>query len=501
MFETGAPGAALHAWYVRADLSDERLVFDATRVFNQTLTVAEHAARTGASVAVNGGFFSGTQPLSLVASRGYTYGSNVREVGRAGFLYYPTRGAIGRQSNGRLDVAWIYDVAGNGVQKAYPAPSPNAPDAPQPRPTATFPAGGTPWDLEAGVGGGPVLVQNGRRRITWAEEVLFGSAIDTTTASARTVAGRTADGHLLLLVAAAPGLTLPEAANLMVSLGAVEALNLDGGPSAALWADGAALLPGGQPVVSALVLRPYQFHVDPLVIDTGSACCYRETGTWAEAADSLFYGPTRSRLNETGPGLDRAIFTIPQTSGFSFCGRVEAWWSPGPDRATNTTFSYSRSSGSTFTLATVNQSAPATAGRWNPVGYVYDGSPGDAVVVTDGAAGSATPAYVSVDAVRILPSACPATESGPGAVLDLSVAPNPASGAATATATFSLPSTGDVRITVLDLLGRAVRDERVRLASGLQRVPVETAGLPAGLYVVRIEAGTAVGTARLAVVR
>ena len=498
LFETGATGDSLHAWYVRADLSDKTIQLDAIRQFGGTRTVTDLAMNGGVSVAVNGGFFSGTQSLSLVASSGNLSDSNVRETLRDGVPYYPTRGAIGRLATGRLDVAWIYDVAGMQTQTSYPSPTPNAPGAPQPRPTAAFPAGGARWNVEVGIGGGPVLVQNSRRQITWTEEVFFGTGIDTTTASARTVAGRTADGRLLLLVAEAPGLTLLEAADLMVSLGAVEALNLDGGPSSALWVDGDALLPGERPVVSFLLLRP-RFYNDPVILDTGDACCYSETGAWAESPDSLFYGTTASRLNEAGTGQDRAVFTFTnQGDQFFACGPVQAWWSPGPDRATNVTFTLDNAYVGRQTFGPVDQTDLTKAGRWNTIGYAVVAG-GDSLVVTDAATGTTPPAYISVDAVRVNPRACPANEGGPGAALGLAVAPNPARGSAAATFTLAAPA--DVRVSVVDLLGRTVRDERVRLAVGVQSVRIETAGLAGGLYVVRVEAGASVATARLAVVR
>ncbi len=495
LFETGGTSDSLHAWYVRADLSDTSVRLDAVRSGpNAVASVPQLAVPAGAFIAVNGGFFSGTESLSLIATGGGVVRTNEIVTVRDGVLYYPTRSALGRLDHGRLDIAWEHSVYGDVVEVSYPHPSPNAPGMPQPRPTLTFPAGGSPWYVEAGVGGGPMLVQNGRPRITWEEEVFFGTEVDTTTASARTVGGRTTDGRLLLLVAEAPGLTLPEAADLMVSLGAVEALNLDGGPSSALWADGAALLPGGRSVVSALVLRP-RSPFDPPLTDTGDACCYRETGTWTESADSLFYGATRSRLGQVGDET-RAVFTFVEPGQSISCGSLRAWWSPGPDRATDVTFTAYGEYG-TRVFGPFDQTDQATAGRWNSIGYGTFSS-SDSLVVAAGAAGP-TPTVVSVDAVRMDQGACPANESGPGAALGLAVAPNPTRGSAAATFTLAAPA--DVRVSVVDLLGRTVRDERMRLAAGEQSVRVETDNLAGGLYVVRVEAGAGVATARLAVVR
>lgn len=94
-------------------------------------------------------------------------------------------------------------------------------------------------DAEANaVGGYPVLVEDGRP--------VYLSANNGFTRSRhpRTIAGRTADGTILLVTVdgrqpcCSIGMTLPEAADLMVALGAVEAVNLDGGGSTTFVAHG-----------------------------------------------------------------------------------------------------------------------------------------------------------------------------------------------------------------------------------------------------------------------
>ena len=90
----------------------------------------------------------------------------------------------------------------------------------------------------AAVGGYPVLVEEGTP--------VYLSARDGFTRSRhpRTIAGRTADGTILLVTVdgrqpcCSIGMTLPEAADLMIALGAVEAVNLDGGGSTTFVAHG-----------------------------------------------------------------------------------------------------------------------------------------------------------------------------------------------------------------------------------------------------------------------
>jgi exopolysaccharide biosynthesis protein len=95
------------------------------------------------------------------------------------------------------------------------------------------------WRMRTAIGGGPVLVHGGRMRITNDEERMFmGRAREDL--HPRTAMGYTADGRLLILAVegrhkgVAEGASLTDLADILLSLGAVEALNLDGGGSSCL---------------------------------------------------------------------------------------------------------------------------------------------------------------------------------------------------------------------------------------------------------------------------
>jgi Phosphodiester glycosidase len=91
------------------------------------------------------------------------------------------------------------------------------------------------------LGGGPLLIQEGKnvldgKRERFQPDVLVGAA-------PRTLLGRRADGTILLVTVdgrqtEAKGMTLEEATNFMQSLGAVDALNLDGGGSTTFYLGG-----------------------------------------------------------------------------------------------------------------------------------------------------------------------------------------------------------------------------------------------------------------------
>lgn len=122
---------------------------------------------------------------------------------------------------------------------------------------------GAPAGVREALGGGPQLVADGEIAVTGVEErfqpdVLLGRA-------PRTAVGVTAEGHVFLLVVdgrngdVSVGATLHELAGLMRDLGAVSAMNLDGGGSSTLVLRGMVLnQPSSgeeRPIGSALLLH------------------------------------------------------------------------------------------------------------------------------------------------------------------------------------------------------------------------------------------------------
>lgn len=219
---------------------------------------------------INAGFFSGTTSLSLIGYNSAIQSANVKSFQRAyngtNVPYYATRAAFGLNVDNRPSVAWIYGVGtGNGVQYAYPAPSPNLlGSAPQVQPTATFPLGAILWDQKTMIGGSPMLVKDSVINITAAEEMV---EVDNTSSRPRSAIGYLNNGNIILLAAeggnseGAPGITLLELANTMIGLGCVGAINLDGGGSSSLIVNGQQTIrPGNsgaveRTVISALIVK------------------------------------------------------------------------------------------------------------------------------------------------------------------------------------------------------------------------------------------------------
>jgi len=503
VYEASNSAVPIHAWYVSADLRDttwqaQALLSDEN---DGKETVLQFAAGSQSWIAINGGYFgssgSSTASFSMVADQGVVLAPNIGALNRSGVTYYPTRSAFGLLRDGRPDVAWIYDVA--GVTYAYPQPSPNKQGQPQPQPSATFPAGGAPWPLWNAIGGGPVLIHNGSVRITWEEEVFFGSGIGNIgDQNPRTAVGYTAEGLLLLMVVdgrqvASRGASLTELAEFMLALGAVEAVNLDGGGSSTLVV-GQTLInrpSDGTPreVASALVLAPRKGRPplpgETFYFDTGDSCCYREHGAWFESANTPFYGATKARLNQVGTGQDRAVFRFGNLPASKY--EAAAWWVPASNRAINTPFFIFHQGDSV--LVRVDQSNLTTQGKWNVLGE-FELAAGDSLVVTDQAAGTASPAYVCVDAIRLVRTgASSAVRSAPASLprhYAVQAHPNPAR--REVRLSFSLRRAGPVEIRMLDLLGRTVTRTAAWGQAGSNQMPLRWKHLPAGRYVIVVAA-------------
>jgi exopolysaccharide biosynthesis protein len=253
----------LRAWYVTIDEQDPSvetrvLLSDDPTDLRETITSFSGTPR--ACVAVNAGYFAMNQSPAVHAGLLYTDGvlqaPATRTVTRSSIAYPVARAAIGFTVDGTVQVTWA--TSRNDSLFAWDRPPTHRPGLPADLPddeAAAF------WNVRDAVSAGPMLIRNGVRNVTEEEEVFFGSAIPDV--HPRTAAGRTADGHLLLLVVdgrqpLSRGVDLDQLAGIMEGLGAVDALNLDGGGSSALVVNGTLLnRPAGtsveREVMSALV--------------------------------------------------------------------------------------------------------------------------------------------------------------------------------------------------------------------------------------------------------
>ncbi|GGA83759.1 phosphodiester glycosidase family protein [Puia dinghuensis] len=240
------------AYFVSARLKDKGILFTATTGQGKRFTPAQYyQIEQFPLLVVNCTFFSFTtnQPLNLVVKDGKLQAYNItslRGMGNDSLLYYyPTRGAIGIDRKRRADVAWTFTDSARRWPYAFEQMPVIA------KGTDTVPSiydlndiEWKWWKMRTAVGGGPVLIHDGRIHITDREEQLFPGSNRNGEHHPRTAMGYTRDGRLIILVVqgrtpgVAAGATLQQEADILLHLGCYEALNLDGGGSSCMLVNG-----------------------------------------------------------------------------------------------------------------------------------------------------------------------------------------------------------------------------------------------------------------------
>ena len=261
-------GQPFIAFYVKAKLKDKRLDFTTDTTLGRRLTPMQFYEKNAKPlVVVNCTFFNfdKSQNLNVVIKDGKLVSYNVHTIAMKGkdTLKYrhPLGSAIGISKKRNADVAWLltdstekYPYALQFTQTAF-KDSANIFSLDHAKYITALAVGDysgnhlpsltqlRKWKMKTAVGGGPVLVQNGKIKITNEEELKFtGKGINDK--HPRTCMGYTADGYLIIMAiqgrfpGIAAGATLEQEAKLLIDLGCVEALNLDGGGSSCMLVNG-----------------------------------------------------------------------------------------------------------------------------------------------------------------------------------------------------------------------------------------------------------------------
>ena len=210
--------------------------------FNRTAT-----SKGKPCIVINGGYFSGATSVSLAV-----IGSSVRCHNMLSMNWpsdqdaqktvYPVRSAVGQMDDGSFEAQWVYCVRPD-FKEYYSFPSALGNNEKtgtfmESAPTTETP-GGQVWKPVEAIGGGPRLVADGQNVAVenyWAE-VLDSGGTAGLSRQPRTGIGYTEDGKLIMIVCdgrgmnGSSGFTLSELADKFISLGATDAINLDGGGS------------------------------------------------------------------------------------------------------------------------------------------------------------------------------------------------------------------------------------------------------------------------------
>lgn len=387
-------GAPVRAMYARVDLRDKNLKLRAVGDPTNRQTTLEHYQDHDAILAINGGYFAATRSVSLYISDGELIEPGVFKS-KSGVL---TRGAFG-MVNGKPEITWTHSPLENLIYK-YSQPS-------QPGKPAPTTKTGKLWLPEQAVGGGPMLVKQGKVVDVGPIE---GFGAGHLARHPRTAIGYP-DEHTLVMVVvdgrqgASAGTTILELAKIMHDLGCVEAVNLDGGGSSAMVAANEVVniptdVPNGnrnslRKNANALVLTEQQARQkrDITYIDTDSEH-YTEYGLWRNSNHASFYGTTLSRQASAGSAYNKAKYDFKTIARGKY--QLAAWWTV--DTATNARqVPYVLHSGGKTDTLYVNQKTYATSGRWNVLGNFILG-PGDYLELLGQGEGK----KVVADAVRLV---------------------------------------------------------------------------------------------------
>lgn len=243
---TEVTGRPTNIWYAVADLSTGNVVLRTICPSSAQKTSVYAKANVGTPyVFTNGGYFGSGASVSYVLDQGNLIADNTSSLSRT-YTYYVSRGVFGVTSTGAASVCWRYGGNASGGPYFYDTPIPQIDGASNLKPTETFPSEAIDPAYYSGVGGGPVLLKDGKMRINFLMEgsvylsnfELFPSDIySSSTRQPRTAVGRTADGKVVLMVVdgrnsgVSEGVILTDLARLMKGVGCVDAMNLDGGGS------------------------------------------------------------------------------------------------------------------------------------------------------------------------------------------------------------------------------------------------------------------------------
>ncbi len=210
------------------------------------LKLSEFASREGALIAINGGYFQGGNGSSVspVGKNGQLLFKGLhsvqRRVGNDLSSYFLARSAFYIRE-GKAGFGWVISGTERLIHLAMPLDNHiGAPDTQVPNIATEF-------QFDQLIGGGPMLVRNGYKFVSWGREVFFDSGVSLVERDPRSAIGiREENGQQTLYLVVvegrrgdhARGLSLQELADLMIRQNIQQAMNLDGGGSSALYFNG-----------------------------------------------------------------------------------------------------------------------------------------------------------------------------------------------------------------------------------------------------------------------
>jgi len=395
----------LQIWLLDVDLNNQDI---AVRPYlGASALVPTHAASNEAFAAINAGFFSGSTSFSTIIYPAEVKAQNVTSVTRNSVSYPLIRSMFSLDTDFKPSIDWIYhfgsttnDVYRFAEPLAYTGETSVPLNVPEKIQGTQIP------NLLIGVGGAPVLVENGVKKVTYNQEIMWGSGVGSSNNDPRTGVGYTANNHVIMIVAdgrqaISEGVSLGELADIFLAFNCVEAMNLDGGGSSGMSVGNQFVSsPSEQRLVPSIlavtsrnkVKMPNQTTFEQ-IIDTEDPKATK-IGTWSESANAGYYGTSKSLISAKGNGSNAYEYNFTPPAG-EYC-EVFAWWVSSSNRTTDTPFTIKHKYGET--IVKMNQTQGGSA--WNSLGkFVFKGDGSDQIRITNAAT---LGDWVVADAVRII---------------------------------------------------------------------------------------------------
>ncbi len=506
-FEGTREDPAFKGWYFEIDLDNKDIALVPYMANNGTEKISDFAARKNVYAAINGGFFGGEVSYSTLIQPGQVLAQNVSSLTRNSQSYPVIRSMFGIQEDRSMSVDWIYHFGG-GLENLYrfDAPLPYNGSSDDPLPPPKKDDGEQYNNAFMGLGGGPVLVKGDSVHVSYNEEIFWGSGVGRDDPDPRTAVGYTNDRKAILMVVdgrqgdVSQGVSLPELAEIMIGLGATEALNLDGGGSSQMViADSLINRPSGstfqRSVATFLAVVPSDSIPEiPIVgfeqiIDTGDDSATVSEG-WSETANSGYYGDTPSLITLGGDGSKTVTYNadLPGSSDYELYG----WWVSSSNRSKRAAYVVLHANG----RDTIRADQSTNNSQWVKLGeFEFSGTNSDKVIISN--AGGDENNYVVADAIRFV-----AIEKEPTSVEDkylivpegfklLPSYPNPFN--PNTTIKYQIPEAGKVTLKIFDVTGRLV----TTLIDGTQNAGSfqyrwNAANAASGIYFLKLEYSTSV---------
>ena len=491
----------LKIFYIEVDMNNPNLVIH-PYISSTNRNVRDFVTSVGAYAGVNGGFFGGTNSFSTVVYPNEVKAQNVASVTRFSQSFPVIRSFFGMKMNRTFSVDWIYHF-GSNVSDIYkfsaPMPYTNNQQTPLPPPQQS--AGTVYQNLLIGIGGAPTLVKNGQVNVTYDQEIMWGSGVGYDNRDPRTAVGYTVDNRVIMIVADgrqvnSEGVGLPELAQIMINLGCIEAMNLDGGGSSQMavknqYVNNPSELRAVPTILT--VTHKDSMKLPPMIyfekiIDTGDPECTLVGPGWFASANPGFWGTTPAQLNPVGNGSSYAEFRPRIFTEAIY--EVYGWWVSSSNRCQDTPFIIKHKNGTD----TVRVNQVQNGSTWRLIGsYTFSNDTSQKVIISNAGTPGTSATYVVADAIRLI-SYNPATtinESNLNQSLDFELHqnyPNPFNSSTVISWQSSIDSWQTLKI--YDLLGREiatlVNDFK---PAGKYEIKFDAQNLHSGIYFYKITSG------------